>query len=179
MTTREQPAPSGIWSPVVVFLGAVAVAVVAVTDALPALEFAFLVTAALVIGLAHRAALAWHVQLTAVVLVILFIPIRRYAIPGNLPIDVEPYRALGGGARGGGGGVALFVDPAVHLRRSGYEAPIAAIVVSVMASVALNPGRVSGVSDEVVKDLSFLLTSSSSSTSSSASCGGAGRSIGS
>ena len=56
-----------------------------------------------------------------------------------------------GGARGDVG-VALFVNPAVHLRRSGYEAPIAAIVVSVMASVALNPGRVSGVSDEVVKD---------------------------
>ena len=157
MPAHDHISVSSPWPPLAVTLGALAVAAVAVTDALPALEFAFVITAALVLGIAHRAALSWGTQLTGIVLVILFIPIRRYVIPGDLPIDLEPYRALMA-LMVVMWGVALLIDPAVRLCRSGFEVPIAAIVVAVMASVALNPARVSAASDDVVKDLSFLLS---------------------
>ncbi len=41
-----------------------------------------------------RTALSWRSLLSAVILVILFIPIRRYELPGSLPFQLEPYRVL-------------------------------------------------------------------------------------
>src|SRR5690242_703374 len=38
--------------------------------------------------------LAWRTMLGAILLVILFIPIRRYTVGGNLPIELEPYRIV-------------------------------------------------------------------------------------
>ena len=55
------------------------------------------------------------------ILVILFIPIRRYSLPGNLPFELEPYRLLvmlllvGWGA-------SLLVDPRIRFRRTGSKA---------------------------------------------------------
>ena len=36
----------------------------------------------------------WQVLLAGLVLVILFIPIRRFTLPAALPFELEPYRAL-------------------------------------------------------------------------------------
>ena len=36
----------------------------------------------------------WHGLLAGLILVILFVPIRRYTLPGNLPFELEPYRLL-------------------------------------------------------------------------------------
>ncbi len=36
----------------------------------------------------------WSTLLGLLVLVILFIPIHRYTLPGSLPFDLEPYRVL-------------------------------------------------------------------------------------
>ena len=36
----------------------------------------------------------WSTLLIGLVLVILFIPIRRYTLPGSLPFDLEPYRVM-------------------------------------------------------------------------------------
>ena len=40
----------------------------------------------------HRFFLRWRVMLIAVVLIVLFIPMGRYALPGSLPVQLEPYR---------------------------------------------------------------------------------------
>ncbi|NUT54622.1 MAG: hypothetical protein HOQ03_01385, partial [Thermoleophilia bacterium] len=37
---------------------------------------------------------SWPTLLSALILVILFIPIRRYTVGGNLPIELEPYRIV-------------------------------------------------------------------------------------
>ena len=45
-------------------------------------------------ALTHRTLLAWRVLLPFLLLTILFVPIRRYAFPGNLPFELEPYRLV-------------------------------------------------------------------------------------
>ena len=89
---------------------------------------------------AHRVLLSWRSLIVSLLLVILFIPIRRYKLPAGLPFDLEPYRLM----------VmflvaawvaALLVDPRVRIRRSVYDAPIGLIVASVLLSDVANPGR--------------------------------------
>ena len=45
-------------------------------------------------ALGHRLSVGWPKLIAALILVILFIPIRRYALPGNLPFEIEPYRVF-------------------------------------------------------------------------------------
>lgn len=99
----------------------------------------------------------WPRMISALILVILFIPIRRYALPASLPFQLEPYRIL----------VALIVvvwiasllvDRRTRLRRTGFEAPLLLIVGSVFASLLANPGRVGQLSAEVDKKLMFFLS---------------------
>ena len=105
----------------------------------------------------------WRNLLAVLLLVILFVPIKRYALPGNLPFDFELYRlvvaviVLGWGA-------SLLVDRRVRLRQSGLEWPLFAILLSTIASVIVNPGRVSPLAGDVLKQFTFLLTLFSSST---------------
>lgn len=144
-----------LWAPVAVVVGGLAVVAVTLASDLPAVEFASIVALGLVLGLAHRTLLGWRALLIAVILVILFIPIRRFTIPVDLPFEFEPYRAL----------VALvvvgwllsvLVDDRVTLRRSGFEVPIILIAAAVLGSLAFNPGRVNSVSSDVIKDATFL-----------------------
>ena len=99
----------------------------------------------------------WSRVLAALILIILFVPIRRYSLPGNLPFDLEPYRVfvalllLGWLA-------SLLVDPQTRLRRSGFEGPLVLIVGSALASIASNPDRVAQLSPEVNKKLMFFLS---------------------
>src|SRR5687767_15777608 len=44
--------------------------------------------------LVRRPYIRWETILVVLVLVILFIPIRRYTMPGDLPFQLEPYRVL-------------------------------------------------------------------------------------
>jgi polysaccharide biosynthesis protein PslJ len=100
---------------------------------------------------------SWRTAITGLILVILFIPIRRYYLPGNLPFQLEPYRIyvalllLFGGA-------SLLVDRSTRLRKTGFEGPLLLIVASVFASIAANPGAVSTLSADVNKKLMFLLS---------------------
>ena len=68
----------------------------------------------------HRYLLAWPTMLGALLVVILFLPIRRYSVGGHLPIDLEPYRLV----------VAvvlmvwvlsLLTDPETRWRRTGLD----------------------------------------------------------
>jgi polysaccharide biosynthesis protein PslJ len=127
------------------------VAGVKVIDVVPAV---LLLT---VFALGYRALLSWRAALTTLLLVVLFIPIRRYALPGNLPFQLEPYRLLVL-TLGLGWFASLLVDPSVRLRRSGFEAPIALIVIGILASDIANPARVNLLSADVAKTLTFTFS---------------------
>jgi polysaccharide biosynthesis protein PslJ len=107
---------------------------------------------------ARRSAhVSWKPLLGGLILIILFIPIRRYALPGALPFELEPYRLmvalllLGWGA-------SLLVDPRVVLRRTGFEGPLVLVVGSVLASLVANPDRVAQFSPFVNKKVMFFLS---------------------
>jgi len=121
-----------------------------------------LATASLVVVAWQRYLLAWQTLLGYVLVVILFVPIRRFVVNSGLPIQLEPYRIL----------VAvvllvwlaaLLVDPKVRWRRTGAEGPLVLYLVAIAGSLALNLPRVvgQGLTPEVVKKLwlfaSFLL----------------------
>jgi hypothetical protein len=101
--------------------------------------------------------IGWPRLIAALILVILFIPIRRYALPANLPFQLEPYRLL----------VALLVlawiaallaDPRTRFRRTGFEAPLGLIVFSMFASILANRDHVAAASEIVNKSLMFFLS---------------------
>ena len=64
-----------------------------------------------------NAAIEWPRSIAALILVILFIPIRRYTLPVNLPFQLEPYRLPRRAARRRLGFASLLVDPRTRLRR--------------------------------------------------------------
>ncbi len=95
--------------------------------------------------------------LTGLVVVIMFIPIRRYAMPFDLPFQLEPYRIvvllilLAWVA-------SLLVDARIRLRRSGLEGPIAAMVLATVASLVANPSNVGTYESQAIKSLTFFLS---------------------
>ena len=114
--------------------------------------------ATVLVGIVLRAPrVAWRGLLASVLVVVLFVPIRRFTFPGSLPIQLEPYRLLVGLVL-----LAwissLLADPSVRVRRSGLEGPIAVIAIGVFASVVVNPSGVAGVPAEVTKALMFFLS---------------------
>jgi hypothetical protein len=99
----------------------------------------------------------WRSLLALIVLVVLYIPIRRYTLPASLPINLEIYRVV----------VlvvlllwlaALLVDPRIRLRRSGLDAPIVFFLVAILLSLIANVHRVSDVGGDVIKVVSFFLS---------------------
>jgi hypothetical protein len=111
----------------------------------------------LVAAVWYQTLLAWRNLLALLIVVILFIPIRRYALPGDLPFQLEPYRLL----------VFLIVaawvasllaDPRVRIRTSGFERPVLLIAFAITASVLANPGRISSTSSDSVKLITFFVS---------------------
>ena len=110
-----------------------------------------------VVALTRPVFITWPRLINALILIILFIPIRRYALPASLPFQLEPYRIF----------VALLiviwcasllVDRRVRLRKTGLEGPLFLIVAGVFASLAANPGQVTEFSSEVNKKLMFFFS---------------------
>ena len=120
------------------------------------------ILAAVVLPLAlvayQRTLLAWQTLLGLILLVILFIPIRRYTVGGGLPVELEPYRLLLARRARSAGCSRSCADPAVRWRRSGLEAPILVVLAAILGSLAFNVSRVNGVSEVVVKQVTFFLT---------------------
>jgi polysaccharide biosynthesis protein PslJ len=112
---------------------------------------------ALLTAVSSAALLAWKNLLALLIAVILFIPIRRYTLPGSLPFQLEPYRLLVA-VVAAGWLTSLLVDPRVRLRRTGFEGPLAAIAMVSVLSVLVNSGRVASlnVGSDVGKKLSFF-----------------------
>src|SRR5919106_1909393 len=105
----------------------------------------------------RRPVIGWQQALIAVLLVVLFIPIRRYRFPGDLPFQLEPYRVLVALILAGWA-ASLLADSRVRLRRSGFEGPIAAVVLTTIASIATNPARFAAHESSVIKSLTFFLS---------------------
>ncbi len=121
---------------------------------LAALAAALLLPAALIV---RRPLIPWQRVLFWLLLVILFIPIRRYKLPGGASFDLEPYRIVVAVILGGWL-MALLVDRRVRLRASGMEGPMLAIVLATFSSIIFNPARVGEMQAEVIKTFTFFLS---------------------
>ena len=104
-----------------------------------------------------RPMLAWDHILVVLILVIVFLPIRRYRVAGDLPFQLEPYRVLVGLIILGWV-AAMLIDPRVRARRSGLEGPLALIMLGTLASILANPARVAELESHVTKTLTFLIS---------------------
>jgi O-antigen ligase len=136
-------------------VGVLAVGVVSGTaDVVPVALVLLVALAAIALSVGY---VAWPPLIAALILLILFVPIRRYYLPVDLPLQLEPYRIfiaillLGWCA-------SLLVDDRTRFRRTGFEAPIVSILAATIASVVANPERVATVSTFVDKKLMFLLS---------------------
>jgi len=107
----------------------------------------------------YRRIFSWPVLVSVLLLIILFLPIRRYTIALNLPFELEPYRLY----------IivlllmwvtALLVDPRVRIARTNLEAPLIVLIGVLVASVFVNADRVYQLqlANQVVKTLALLLT---------------------
>ncbi|HET8606523.1 MAG TPA: O-antigen ligase family protein [Gaiellaceae bacterium] len=112
-----------------------------------------LVLATLVAG--HRTLFRWRNLVVALLLVILFVPIRRYKLAAGLPFDLEPYRLMVMFLIAGWL-TSLLIDPRAWLRHSVYDRPVALIVAATFASELANPARVGSLGSYVVKSLTFF-----------------------
>jgi O-antigen ligase len=145
-------------APVAVVLGAIALLAAAVLGGVSPRASAIFVVLVTIAVLARRSTyLGWPKLIAALILIILFIPIRRYAFPGSHQLQLEPYRlfvallVLGWFA-------SLLVDRRTRFRSTGFEAPVMVIVGSAFASIIANPQRVALVSSDVAKKLMFFLS---------------------
>jgi O-antigen ligase len=130
-----------------------AVGVAAGASGVAALGGALLVASVAV----RRPTMPWSYVLLVLLLVILFVPIRRYRIPGDLPFQLEPYRVLVG-LIVLGWVASLLVDTRIRIRSSRFEAPLALILVAIVASIGANPSRVAEVQSTVLKGFTFFLS---------------------
>jgi polysaccharide biosynthesis protein PslJ len=142
-----------------VVVASLAVLALTVVVGYPAAQVCPAVIAVVVAAVGYRELLRWPPLIAAMILVILFIPIKRYALPGNLPFDLEPYRLLmlviiSLWA------VSLLVDSRVTVRRTAFDRPIALVLLCAFASVLVNIDRISsdGLDQTVIKELMFLLS---------------------
>jgi O-Antigen ligase len=114
---------------------------------------------AVVLTVGYRALLSWKSLISGMILVIMFVPIKRYELPGGLPFDLELYRVYVGLVL-----IAWFtsllIDPRVRLRASGFETSIGLLLVATIASEVPNAERISdgGLHGQVIKAQMFFLS---------------------
>jgi polysaccharide biosynthesis protein PslJ len=141
----------------VIVLGALCVLAFTVLTGVRVREVALLVALVATAAVAYRSLLRWHSLVTALLLVVLFVPIKRYGLPADLPFELEPYRLVVA-VIAAAWLASLLVDPRVRLRPTGLEAPIILFIFAALASVIVNASRIKsiGVDAEVAKSLSFF-----------------------
>ncbi len=142
-----------------ILLAAAAAIAIGLSGAAPVEIVAVPVLAGVVALAAARLMLGWTTLVGLLCVVILFIPIRRYSLPGGLPFELEPYRLLVVLVVAGWT-LSLLSDRSVRMRRSGFEGPLALFGISVLGSLAFNVDRIVAfdVSADVVKRVMFFLT---------------------
>jgi hypothetical protein len=144
---------------VVALVGSVAVLVAIIaTGADP--HYGVLVVLAATAATARRqAVVSWRSLLVALLLIVLFLPIKRYTVSSGLPFQLEPYR-LYVGLLALGWAASLLADRRVRLRRSGLGKPLVLVLLAAVASDIANPGRVAGqqLASDVAKSLMFFVS---------------------
>jgi len=136
---------------------AVLAALASVAVGLHPLPVLTLFAAPLALVAAQRVLLAWSTLLGLILVVILFVPIRRYTVGGGMPIELEPYRVIIAVVLGCWL-LALLADPDVRWRKTGLEPPIVTFGCAILLSLVMNVARVNEVSDIVIKQLSFFVS---------------------
>jgi O-Antigen ligase len=106
-----------------------------------------------------RRLLAWKNLFLVLLLVILFIPIRRFTLSGAGGFQLEPYRAVAF-AIIPLWIVALLIDQRVRLRGTKLDPQLLTIVLVTLASDVVNTGRINHlhVQSVVAKGLTFFLS---------------------
>ncbi len=142
-----------------IVLGALSVLVLTTAMGLPTLEISAGVLGITVAAVAYRSLLKWQGLVAFMLLVILFVPIKRYRMPVELPFELEPYR-VAVALVAAGWITSLLIDPRVRLRLSGLEGPLFLLAAAAVGSVLTNEDRIKslGVESKVVKELTFLLS---------------------
>lgn len=123
-------------------LAALAALAVGTVTAAPLVAVGLVLILATVFVVAHGWLLRWDVLTGILILIVLFIPIRRFVLPGSLPFQLEPYRVFVAFLIGAWG-TSLLIDPRVRLRRTGFEAPLLIFLGAALASVFFNRSYVS------------------------------------
>jgi polysaccharide biosynthesis protein PslJ len=136
-------------------LGAFALLSVGVMSGHGAKVLAPLLALVAVVAAARRTFIAWDRVIALIVLVVFFVPIGRYTLPGNLPFDLELYRLV----------IAvcvlvwvgsLLVDSRVRVIGTAFDRPLLLIAGCVLASEITNPRRVVHLDSSVIKALSVF-----------------------
>jgi O-antigen ligase/polysaccharide polymerase Wzy-like membrane protein len=105
----------------------------------------------------HGVIVRWEVLLGLVLAITLFVPIGRYTLPIDLPIDLEFFR-IGVALVLTAWAISLVLDPELRVRRSPLDRPVALIVFATLGSVIVNFGRVLPLESAVLKDVTFFLS---------------------
>jgi hypothetical protein len=99
----------------------------------------------------------WRTLLSALFLIILFIPMSKYTLGGGLPFKLEPYRIYVA-ALAFSWVLATLADPRVRIRRSVLDAPLLTVLgISLLSEIA-NPSRVKSLFGVVVKGQTFFIS---------------------
>src|SRR5579862_6979840 len=115
-----------------------------------------LLALAVLFAVLHQSILRWRSLLVMIVLIILFIPIRRYSLAASLPIHLEPYRLIVFFV-GAAWITSLLIDPRVRFRKTPLDAPLLLFLFIALTSDIVNRARVNSVPGEVPKKLLFFL----------------------
>jgi hypothetical protein len=144
-----------LWFIVLVFV----VLAVGVAAGAPARILAPAVAISVLAVMLQRRLTSWNALLALTIIVIMFIPIRRYSMPGNLPFQLEPYRLAVAGVAAAWL-TSLLIDRRLRVRRTGLEGPLAAFAIAALASVLVNGSRIDAlaVSSFVAKKLTFFVS---------------------
>lgn len=157
MAHTAAPEQARSLAPPIIVTGALGLLAAGVVSGVSLRATTALVVLTTIAALVRPTYITWPKILAALIVVILFIPIRRFTVAGNLPFQLEPYRILVM-AIVAAWLAALVADPRVRLRKTGLEGPVAVIVGAALISVAANPDRVTPLSSEVEKALMFFLS---------------------
>ena len=138
-----------------IVVGAVALLGVTVVSNTRVSVAAPLIRASVALVLGYRRLLTWRALIGTTIFIILFIPIRRYALPSALPFQLEPYRIIVAFIAVGWLS-SLLVDPRVHLRGTTIDTPLMFFLTVILLSLIANPARVRSVEQDTVKKLMFF-----------------------
>ena len=141
--------------PIAIIIASLLLLVVTVVTGAPVKIVAPVICLVVLLAATYRFSLSWPALVGLVIAVILFIPIRRYTLPVQLPFNMEPYRLLVI-VVAVGWLVSLLVDPRVRSRPSGFRAPLLLVTFGALGSIIANPALVNTVQSHVIKSLSYF-----------------------